>query len=126
MLGRVPRRGHHLEADLPELEEFPVAQRPVVEPDGGGRRREDLDVTPDRHLGNPGQVIVVAMRVERVPDPQPLHPCRGEVARDVALGIEYQRLARLFRADEIRAVPETLQIELLEEHARPFDVPLVS
>ena len=68
MLGRVPRGGHHLEADIPELELVPVAQSPVVEPDGGGRRREQLDVTPGRDLGEPGQVVVVAVRVERVPD----------------------------------------------------------
>jgi hypothetical protein len=112
----VPRGGHHLEADLPELELLPVAQRPVTEPDVGARRRQQLDVTSGRDLNEPGQVVVVAVRVERVPNAQPLHPCRGKVTRHVTLGIEHQRLARLLRADEIGGVPETLQVELLEKH----------
>ena len=45
-----------------------------------------------------------------------LRSCSGEVALDVALGIEDQGLACLFIPHEIRRVPEALKIELAEEH----------
>ena len=58
----------------------------------------------------------MAVRVERVPDPQALHPGDVEVARDVPLRVEQQCLTRFLRPDEVGGVAQALQVELLEEH----------
>src|SRR5690606_10616004 len=63
------------------------------------------------------QVVVVAVRVEGVADAHASHSGHVEVAAHVALRVEQQRLARLLGTDEVRRVPERLEVELLEDHA---------
>ncbi len=116
MLRRMARGVHDLDAHLSHLQLLAILQRAVVVAEVGLRRAQELDVGPLGHLGEAGQVVVVAVGVQGVADAEPLYAGLGEVAVDVALWIEQQCLARLLGADEVGGMPQTLQVELLEEH----------
>ena len=64
----------------------------------------------------------MAVGVDPVTDSHPLGPGRLEVPGDVSLGVQDQGLAGVVGADQVGGVAEALDVELLEEHARPLFV----
>jgi len=65
----------------------------------------------------PGNVIGVRVGLERAHDPDVFLLCSGEVALNRKRGIDDDRLAGLFVADEVRRAPKVVVDELSEDHA---------
>src|SRR5690606_8399046 len=101
VLGDVPGRVQDLYADLADLELLPVAQRPVRVAEAGRRRADRRRAGAGRELPHTGDVVVVAVGVQRVPDAQPPVARQRQVVVDVAPGVEHQRLAGLLRPQQI-------------------------
>lgn len=120
MLGGVPGRMENLDPDLTHLDPLAVFDRLVVVAEHGGGRAEQRDPLAGRELRQTGEIVIVAVAVDAVTDPQALRSGHVEVAVDLALRVEDERLPGLFGADQVGGVPEILEEELLEEHVRAF------
>lgn len=116
MLGRVAGGVEDLEGDLAHLQDLAVGDAAEVVAEVGPRQPQHLDVLAQAELGEAAHVVGVAVGVDRIGDPEAVHPGGLEVDLDVTSGIEDERLAGPLVADEVGGVTEALQVELLEDH----------
>jgi hypothetical protein len=119
VLGGVAGGVQHLDADVAELDQLAVGDRPVLVAQLGVGRAEHLDLGAGAQLRQARQVVVVAVAVERVGDAQPLAPGGGEVRLDVPARIQDQRQQGGLVAQQVGRVAQRGQVELLEEHLTP-------
>ncbi|WP_245232655.1 hypothetical protein [Thiorhodococcus minor] len=105
-----------LEGHLAPLQALTVFHRGHPVPELGAGTGEQLDVAAIGQLADPGQIVVVLVRVTGVANPHALLARGLEIGVHVAADVEHEGLAGLLGADEIGRVAQTLQIELLEEH----------
>ena len=68
----------------------------------------------------PRQKIGMQVREHDVLDAQAVFVRKLQVARDIALRVHHDRTVRRLVGDQIGCVGEAVQIELLEDHARPL------
>lgn len=118
MLGGVPWRVQNLHAHLAHIDLVPVSKRTMVVTQVRLRGAQQLDVGAFGELGQSREIVVVAMGVEGVANAQALHAGSLEVAADVAVRVEHERLARVLRPDQVGGVAQPLEVELPKEHRR--------
>jgi len=84
----------------------------------GGQRLGSSHLLVTGHLGQPREVVIVAVGVDGVTDAHPLGSGRLEVGAHIPLRIKDEGLAGLLGADHVRGVAKPLEMELLEEHGQ--------
>ena len=121
VLGGVAGGVDHFESDVAQLDDLAVGDAAVVVTEVGTGEAQHLDVLAEAQLRQAAQVVVVPVGVDGVGDAQPMHPGGFEVDLHIPAGIEQERPTRLLVTHEIGRMPQTLQIELFEDHhGSPF------
>ncbi len=121
VLGAVARGVDDLEGEVAHLDDLAVGDAAVVVAEVGAGEAQHLHVLAEPQLREAAQVVVVAVGVDGEGDAQPVHPGGLEVDLHIPAGIEQERPTRLLVTDEVRRMPQTLQVELFEDHhGSPF------
>src|SRR5262249_29778030 len=116
MLRRMPGGMQDLEDHFPHLQPLPIHQRAHWIAELGTGPRQQLHLSPRRQLAYPGQIIIVLMRIGSIAQTHAMLARCRKIHVDVTTDIQYQSFARLLRANQVRRMPKTLQIKLLEDH----------
>ena len=116
VLGRVPRRVEHLEAQPADGDRLAVAHRPVLVAELGARADDVLGAGRRGELPPARHVVVVEMGLDHVADPQAALAGRVDVDVDVAARVDDRGQAELLVTDQGRQVAEPLDLELADEH----------
>ncbi len=117
-LGGVAWRVTELEHDVAERLAFAVGHLAMLELGFGDRRVGDRRAGGGGQLEMARQEVGVEVGLDHELDRQPAGLGVGDVLVDVALRVDDDRSPGRLVADQVRRVRETLQVVLVEQHAR--------
>ena len=116
MLRRMPGGMQDLDDHLSHLQSLPIRQVAHWIAERGTGPRQQLHLSPRRQLAYPGQIIIMLMRIGSIANTHAMLARCRKIHVNVTTDIQDQGFTRLLRANQVRRMPETLQIKLLEDH----------
>ena len=122
------RRMHHVEPHVADVNRVAVVhqrrvirlRKAVLPVRSAVRREQEFRARDFRELATARDVVGVDVRLRDVRDPHLFASGRVDVLRDVAVGVDNDRLAGRFAADQVAGLCQSVVVKTLEEHGKNY------